>query len=196
MSSLLKPYCEQVNSIKAMGILTLTAKNKSFVAGNFMTAGTHNVIMKTLSLEDTKNDRWADATPGIKVEFRRDDNALHTEWYHLKGYKKFSELTEKQQASNKFESRSSATGSEGYAVNIATGERVEDTDRTDKCLDKLRELAGVAGYEEGTDFDVSDLEGKAVEITLHANSQGKTRVHYVNKIKVVTTEEVEETEEA
>ncbi len=179
--------------------MKIVAKQKEFVGGvNYLPVGTHEVSIASIedavtnppTVDDINADGdvvkvplWNDVASQIKVTFDAiEGDGKHIEWYNTKGYKRYSELTEGQKKSNAYASRSFAGSSEDYAILKSTNMRIEDEERTAKCLEIIGELAYICGAESGEELEVKDLEGALLSLTLKANAQGKTRMHYVNKI--------------
>lgn len=178
-------------------MFTITAKKSSFSGG--IPAGTHVVTVKGIAPESAsaKNGAWTDLTRQVKVDF---SNALgnHTHYFNVCGYKRMEDISieDLSQTSQKmilatkpesrnavflqlrdkeFEARSSDNGSESYAVNVSTKERVISDSRTEVAQNMLAEFAYSCGVEEGQDIDIEDLVGVSVGIELRAqkNSLGK-----------------------
>lgn len=179
-------------------MFTITAKKSSFSGG--MPAGTHVVTIKAITPESasSKNGAWTDLTRQVKVDFV---NALgsHTHYFNVCGYKRIDDISieDLSQTSQKmilaskpesrnavflqlrdkeFDARSSDNGSESYAVNVQTKERVTSDARTEVAQNMLAEFAYACGVEEGQDIDIEDLVGTSVGMELRAqkNSLGKS----------------------
>lgn len=116
---------------------------------------------------------WKDLTPQLEITFRTlESGRQFKNWYNLLGYKKYSELTDKERQSNKFESR----GDAGYAVDKKTGKRVVSAENTEKAMNILNTLAFNAGCDEGAEISEDDLVARHVGIQIGANEQGSMRV--------------------
>ena len=177
--------------------IALVARNTS----NFLSEGKHIVTIKAVAPALPQGEAaWSDKTPQLKVTFAK-LSQMFSNWYNTLGYKKFSELTQKEQQSGKFE----AVGEDGYAmlksnktrvidaVFEVNGKRVEAPTRakydelmaaghplvggrTLDALNIISKLAFDSGVSEGENFTEGDLIGRTVGITIGDNERSNSRV--------------------
>ncbi len=153
----------------AIVMITLVARNTN----NFLQEGKHIVSIKSVTPAEPQGEaEWKDKTPQLKVTFIAKNGSSFSNWYNLKGFKLFSELTLKEQQSGKF----SSVGDNGYAVVTKTSMRVEDPAKSESAQNILCKLAFDAGVAEGGSFTEADLVGKTVGITIGGNERGNDRV--------------------
>jgi hypothetical protein len=172
---------------KPAAVAAQTMNEDSFVAstfsGNILPEGDHLVTIESVShTEASASELWNDRTPQLAVKYKNDDGVF-TSWMNKRGYTKFTELTPAQQASGQFEPR----GDDGYAVNIKTGNRVPNAERTASAMSIIGQLGTNAlGLEDGVKFNGADLVGQEVGIHVKANERNKLRVQYTMTAKKVS----------
>lgn len=158
--------------------MKITAKK---VGKGLLSVGYHDVQIDNVEITNSNaSDEHDDVTLQVAVTFRN-DNGIITGWYNTKGFKKYDELTAAEKASGNFD-----TTSTGYAIKLTKNkagkvikrERIEDAERTEKCLDILGKLATNAGFAVGEDVEVEELKGKEVGIKIEMNNSGQPRVIY------------------
>jgi len=144
-------------------------------SGNLLGAGQHLVTIESVqNVEAAANELFNDRTPQLAVKFKNDSGTF-TNWYNLVGYKKFDELSPKDQASGAYEPR----GENSYATNVKTGTRVHSAERTAAALSRVGQLGTDAlNLAEGEDFNGSDLIGAEVGINIEKNDRSKLRVTF------------------
>ncbi len=151
--------------------------------GNLLGEGDHLVTIESAQFVDAPvNENWNDQTPQLAVKYRNSDGVI-TSWLNMRGYRQFDELSAKDKASGKFEPR----GDNNYAVDVKTGLRVEDPERTKQGLAYINALGiDALGLKPGTSFKASDLVNEEVGIHVEKNSQNKLRVMYTMPAAKVT----------
>ncbi len=143
--------------------------------GNILGEGNHEVTVKSVQYVDAPvSELWNDQTPQLAVKYENEEGSI-TSWLNRRGYVPFDELSDKDKASGKFEPR----GASNYAVDIKTGMRVEDPERTRQGNAYIQALGiDCLGLQPGTPFKASDLVNESVGIHVEKNQQGKLRVMY------------------
>jgi len=148
--------------------------------------GNHVVTIKGYKETASKaNAGYNDVTEQIAVSLENAAGKFITMWLNTKGYKRFSQLTEKEVASGKFGNSSDDESVDGYAVDKKTGCRIEDEEKTASALSiigKLAQDAGMAiGLELSLDELMDELVGREVGIAVKGNkvayTQPAERVH-------------------
>jgi len=154
--------------------------------------GKHNVEIKNIQLvEYSKPDEngepmFSDPTPRLAVNLANKAGQI-TQWFNLKGYKTFEDLSETNKESGKFIS----LGENGYAVNKATGARVEDKKKTADCGEILGKLAFDAGIAEDDEAEIEDLVGTSIIVAVRLDSKDEVEVHYTARIKEAVSDDFE-----
>jgi len=152
---------------------------KKVLKGGLLSIGQHlTTIASIVEAKPTEDiDRqWNDDTPQLEVTFQSEEGSIK-KWYNLAGYKSKSDYPTGV-APKGFEFRSSANGDENYLVNIKTGMRVQDEEKTATAEKIFCELANDAGIAEGEGFGISDLIGKQIGVNVRDNNKGGVEVHY------------------
>lgn len=146
--------------------------------GGLLDAGRHIVtIMSIVAAEAVPSHKqWSDPTPQAKVVFKN-ENGMFTEWLNLSAYKRFSELSKKDQESGKYIARTDPDfpSDKPYAVIKKTGVRVVDNDRTETAHGIIAQMIGACGFEKGTEVEPDQLIGKTLGIVVKDNGNGKLR---------------------
>jgi hypothetical protein len=165
-------------------MLKITAKKRE--GAELLPKGRHQVTVHSISDAVAESENWTDPTEQVKIVYKeKDGNRYISDWLNLKGFKRMTDLTDKEKSSGKFEARSSETGDEEYAVNKKTGARVEDPERTEKCLSIFGEIMTSCGVEDGEERDFYSLVGS--ELYIDVDTKG-------SRVIVKRTRSVEEVE--
>ena len=176
-----------------MGLLNRKTEK---VSSKVLEAGEHKV--KVISMTETTDQRadinsaideakegWKDATPQIAIVFGSTSGAgVFTHRYNLKGFKRFSEMSEKEQK------LCNVAGDAEYAVSKKTGMRIEDAARTAKAWESVDRLAANAGLPVGT--ELQEAIGREVIIMIGENDNGRLIVKYTKKSSAAVMATVEE----
>lgn len=143
--------------------------------GALLSEGQHvATIESAIFTEAAANELYNDTTPQLAVKFKGEDGSI-TAWYNRRGFETFDELSDAQKRSGKYEPR----GASNYAVDIKTGMRVENSEKTAQGIAYINALGiNALGLAPGTKFKVSDLVGAEVGINVERNAQSKLRVTY------------------
>lgn len=148
--------------------LVFTARNA--VGKIIDTAGQYLASISEVSMDEAVGDgSHKDKTPQLKVVFDIAGKRF-TNWYNLKGYKKFEDLTAA-------EKKVHTASAQGYAVD-KKGYRVENEENTKKAMSIIERLGLDAGIEAGESFQPEDLVSREVGINIEKNAQGNLRVTY------------------
>lgn len=170
---------------------------KKILKGGLLQAGQHATEISEVSLvESEPSTQWADRTAQLKVAFKNAAGSI-TRWYNTIGYKSISDFPTGI-APKGFEFRSSESGNENYLVNIKTGLRVENDEKSETCATMLGELLEDAGIPAGTDFSdeaTGEVDFEAVAKALYAKpiglmvkeDNGKVNVAYTMHVEKVKT---------
>jgi hypothetical protein len=172
-----------------MNNLMITTAKKDF--SNQLPVGSHIVTVESIlqTSAKAKGGEWNDETPQIELKYKNETGSIK-QWLNLQGFKKYGELSAKEIASNKFTRASSENGDEDYAINKATGMRVEDPARTEKCMEIIAQVAGDIVGSAGEDVNFFDLVGSEVGIVVRAKGTS-TEVHYTcDPARIVSADEV------
>ena len=144
-------------------------------------AGLHKVIILAIAETLAKvSPNWKDQTPQLEVDFQNEEGKTLKHWFNLEGYQTRADY-EGKDIPKGIEFRSSENGNEEYAVDTATGMRIESADKTAECKRMLAEFAyNVADEKAGVEVDIK--EGSIVGIMVRENSRGFNEVHYFKGI--------------
>ena len=176
-----------------MGLLNRKTEK---VSTPVLEAGLHNVkvleILETndkiseigSSVEEDK-EGWKDATLQIAIKFgSTEGKGVFTHRYSIAGFKRFSELTEKEQK------LCDVAGEQEYAVSKKTGMRIIDQERVNKAWESIDKLCANSGLPAGS--EVAELAGREVAIMIGENDHGRLVVKYSRKVSTAVAEEVED----
>lgn len=141
---------------------------------NLLGLGNHAVTIESIEPTVAKSDDWSDLTPQLAIKFKAEDGKSFTGYYNMAGFKRYEELTDKEQKSGKFD----VAGEEGYAVDAKTKERVRDEDRTEQSMSIIGNVACDAGIEAGKEFGLADLQGTELGIYIENNDRDNPRIKY------------------
>lgn len=148
------------------------------ITGGLLQKGLHLVTITEVSKKNARSikDAYEDETPQIEVKFKNDKGVIN-HWFNLKGYMSLADLEEAgQEVPEGYDIRSSGNGkSENYLVNIATGHRLENPDKTDKAVEIFLNFANDAGIPVDEEFAPADLIGLTVGISVE-NKAGSESV--------------------
>lgn len=151
--------------------------------GALLSAGEHKVVISEIAETVSKpSDNWKDQTPQIEVKFKGENDRVLTHWFQLKGYKQAKDYPNGKAPAG-FAFRSSENGNEQYAVNIKTGNRVEDPAKTATCMNILGEFAATCGIAEETEINstselIEALQGAELGIKVRSRADDKVEYHY------------------
>lgn len=157
--------------------------------GALLPPGRHLVTIDSIGNAKAKaHADYSDAMPQITFRFKDADGKFITLFANTYGVKRFTELSEKDQKSGKY-----VRGGElDYAVEVKSGKRVKDDERTEKCMSILAAVAHSAGIPKGEKVNIYDLAGTEIGIQVEENDRGNLRVAYT----VSAEQAVDATEEA
>lgn len=117
-------------------------------AGNYV-----GTIVSIASVKAAAKEGYVDPTDQFHIVLETEDGRKQNHWLNVKGYMRYSDLSDAQKKSKKF----IAAGDEGYAVDKATKMRVISEKATEACENILNNFAFCAGVEEGEDVELDDL---------------------------------------
>jgi hypothetical protein len=117
----------------------------------------------------------------IAIDMQDAKGKFITLWLNTTGFKRYSELTEKELASGKFENSSIDPDIDGFAIDKKTGQRIEDEERTASALSIIGKLAKDAGLPDGMEASLEEVLQACVgrEVGIHVEAvNGKAKVRY------------------
>ena len=167
-----------------------TPKLKEVTGG--MPAGMHvaTIAEVTRITSSDKDKPWSDTTDQLKVVFKNATGQI-TAWMNLEGFKNKSDQPDGI-APKGFSFASYDDNSEKFLIKNATKTRVRSTERTEKLLENIDNLAFCAGIEDEFDIDSDEfgpsLLGAEVGICVKENNRGKNEVSYVCLASKVSVE--------
>jgi len=174
-------------------MFNIIVKARVFVGG-LLSAGLHVVKITEVAETTSKpSDNWEDQTPQLEVKFENEEGNKITHWFQLKGFMQQKDYP-KGIAPKGVEFRSSENGDENYAVDKATGERIEDEAKTATCNTIVSEFTANCGIKEGTKINslnalIKAISNAEVGIMVRKRADNKVEYHYSKPASEVTVEE-------
>ncbi len=171
------------------------AKNVMYVVkrktGGLLSAGIYTGKISKIDDAVKTSADWDDPTKQL-AHILTTDQGVVTAWTQNMGYKKFEDLSKKEQASGDF----LKAGVQGYAVSLETNERIEDEDKSEMAREIVGNMVACAGVEEGTEIkDDEDLKaalmGKEIGFKVEVKGETSDGKPMVKVTEFYTVEEAE-----
>ena len=144
--------------------------------------GTHLVTISEVSddLAKATPHLWSDVTPQIRIKFKSPSGAFISQWVNLIGYHTSETLTE---APPHVTFKKHPISKEDFAVDTRVNKRIENPIKTETCHKIICRIASSGGLVDGTEFNLIDLLGIQLYITVKNNKV--THTHKIEEIKGV-----------
>ena len=127
-------------------------------------------VAETLTVE--KCSPWKDRTPQLSIRYKNKDGYI-TQWINLVGYMTKDDYNESAQLAG-IVFKAHPYSKIQYAVDIFTGNRVENPAKTAMCMQILCRIGHCAGIKDGTNFEIADLVGLELGISVVNRKVNKT----------------------
>ena len=153
--------------------------------GGLLGVGIHPVRLESIdfNIKSKVHDDYTDRMQQIGFKFVGENGRIITLYANTYGVTRFKELSEEDQESGQFKA-----SDQGYAVDVATGQRVKNEKRTDACMRIMKNLIHACGVPKGEKAKLSSLPDSILGIEVAENDRGELRV--VNTMPIAKVAEV------